>query len=435
MSEKRIVKGYSPFIWQAVVHKAISEAGPRAGKIFVVKSPRQVGKSMIIMMELLRHAINYPGSESVCVTLTFRNCAKIYKELCNGIRNSGLVKNMNNAVMEIEFINGSVIGFKSCAQRESLRGYTIKRGGILAIDECAYIPDDIFAIIFPWVSVNNANILMTSTPRIKSGTFYDYYMEGLDENNQNVMSFDLCEYDTSRMLSKDKIETYRKLMPHGQFITEILGQFADDMGGVFDMSKKEIWIKACVPSSMISKPEEYSELFLGLDWGSGQNGDYTCLSGFDATGTQHILTYFNSLTPTVQINKIKQLFVERIDMKKVKALVCETNSIGRIYIDMLRKEIPNIPIIEFNTSNSSKRDIIEYMIKRFNEGTMRLINNKEQYTEFSCYMMEITPSGSITYNGRSAHDDLVMAAAFALSELLKLEQSSQYSISFGHRKK
>lgn len=77
MSEKRIFRGYTPKAWQQVVHDAITNTTDDAGKIFVVKSPRQIGKSFLIEMELLRHAINNNNSVNICVSITFSNCKKI----------------------------------------------------------------------------------------------------------------------------------------------------------------------------------------------------------------------------------------------------------------------------------------------------------------------------------------------------------------------
>ena len=85
---------------------------------------------------------------------------------------------------------------------------------------------------------------------------------------------------------------------------------------------------------------------------------------------------------------------------------------------------------EFVTTNESKREIIEYMIARVNEETVKLFDDEEQYREFSMYMMEILPSGKITYNGQlGVHDDLVMSGAIALHGISTLEKKGKYSVS------
>lgn len=415
--------GYKPKPWQKVVHDAITAAGPKADAVFVAKSPRQIGKSLLIEMELLRHAMNYKGSVSICVSITFPNCSKIFKELEAGIAGSGLMAQCDRQALEITLINGSKIIFKSAQQRESLRGYTIKRGGILAIDEAAYIPDEIFGTILPWTNVHHANTLIVSTPRIKQGTFYEYYTEGLN-GSKFIKSFDLSKFDTSEMLSPEKVELYRRKMSKRQFLTEILGEFSDSGAGVFDISK-DIWLKEPVTN--------YTDISIGIDWATGSGNDDTVLSGFDLSGRQVMLHRTNQLSPTEQIDWIVDI-INRIDRHRIRKIVCERNSIGTVYLDLLKRRLPGYPIEEFVTSNSSKRDIIERLISRVDNESIKLINDKEQYLQFGGYALEITSSGAVTYNGLpGVHDDIVLADAFAIRGITELE-SSTYAISFGRRR-
>lgn len=415
--------GYKPKPWQKVVHDAITAAGPKADAVFVAKSPRQIGKSLLIEMELLRHAMNYKGSVSICVSITFPNCSKIFKELEAGIVDTGLMAQCDRQALEITLINGSKIIFKSAQQRESLRGYTIKRGGILCIDEAAYIPDEIFGTILPWTNVHHANTLIVSTPRIKQGTFYEYYTEGLN-GSKFIKSFDLSKFDTSEMLSPEKVELYRRKMSKRQFLTEILGEFSDSGAGVFDISK-DIWLKEPVTS--------YTDISIGIDWATGTGNDDTVLSGFDLSGRQVMLHRTNQLSPTEQIDWIVDI-INRIDRHRIRKIVCERNSIGTVYLDLLKKRLPGYPIEEFVTSNSSKRDIIERLISRVDNETIKLINDKEQYLQFGGYALEITSSGAVTYNGLpGVHDDIVLADAFAIKGITELE-SNTYAISFGRRR-
>ena len=285
--------GYKPFAHQKVVHDFITKIGPKAGYIICCKSKRQVGKSALIEQELLRSAINNPNSISILVSLTYPNCKKIYTEMLNGIKGTGVLTKENSSDLELHFINGSSILFKSCVLKDRLRGYTCKNGGICVVDEAAYIPDDIFSIISPWCDVHKANMILVSTPRLKSGFFYEYYNEGLKES-KNVKSFDFNDFDTSFLLSPDKLATYKRLMPKNQFISEYMGQFVDDYGSVFDLSKN-IFIKNEVPTD---------DIFIGIDWAVGNNGDYTCVSAFGSNYVQVGIDYTNNLSPTQQIQWI-----------------------------------------------------------------------------------------------------------------------------------
>lgn len=170
-------RGYKPDAHQRAVHLLLNQKGK--GHIVVVKSKRQVGKSLMIENELLRYACTWSGTTSICVSPTLTQARKIFKEIDAALSNSGIVKNSNATLLEMSFINGSRIFFKSAEQKENLRGYTVS--GILCIDEAAYISDDVFYTVLPWTDVKHANILICSTPRTRQGFFYDYFQRGLDE--------------------------------------------------------------------------------------------------------------------------------------------------------------------------------------------------------------------------------------------------------------
>lgn len=411
--------GYKPFEHQKAVHDFIEEIGPKAGYIICCKSKRQVGKSAMIEQELLRSAINNKNSVSILVTLTYPNCKKIYDEMLNGIKGTGILTKENESDMELHFINGSSILFKSCVIKDRLRGYTIKNGGICVVDEAAYVPDDVFAIIAPWCDVHKANMILVSTPRLKQGFFYEYYNEGCADT-KGVKSFDFNNYDTSFLLSEEKLELYKKLMPKNQFISDYLGQFVDDLGTVFDLSK----------NIFISNQHPNNDIFIGIDWANGNNGDYTCVSAFDSNGIQAGLDYTNNLSPTEQIQWISNIIRSKYAGKKIISIICETNSIGSVYIADLEKALgKEYTLTKFNTTNASKREIIEYMIKRISEESVKFINDSEFYAQLSSYQMEITQSGQITYNGYLKHDDFIMASAFALYGIKKLEKTGNYAVS------
>lgn len=411
--------GYKPYPHQRIVHDYISSIGPYAGQMIVVKSKRQVGKSYLIEQELLRHAINYPGSTSICLSITFSNCKKIFKELYKGIKDSGIVSEVNREEMTISLVNGSEIVFKSAMQREQLRGYTVKKGGLLCIDEAAYLSDETFGLVSPWCDVANANILMVSTPRLKQGFFYDYFTEGL-KGSIGVKSFDINDFDTSYLLSKKRLELYRRLMPRAQFESEYLGMFIDELGGVFKVTG-DIWWDYT--------PEDFDGIFIGIDFGTGKNNDYTAISGFDASRKQRLLEFNNGLSPTDQVDWLSSI-LNTIDRRKIRKVYAEENSIGTVYLDLLRRRCPDITIDSFTTTNDSKRVIIENMIASVNAEEAKFIRGDEQYREIGNYMMEITPSGKITYNGAlGIHDDIVIADALALHGIDEATKTGSYSIS------
>ena len=408
-------------LWQKDLFNAIVEAGPKAGMIFTVKAMRQVGKSFVVNIILLYHALTYKKSNSILVSITYKNCSKLFEEMCEGLNGFVGVQSIDKMGMTIKFTNGSTISYMSAMSRENLRGYTVKNNGILCLDEAAYLSEDIFGIVFPFVNVSNANILMVSSPRLKQGSFYEYYMAGFDDNIPNAKSFNWSTYDVSDLLTQERVDMYRKLLPVTQFVSEVLGDFVDDIAGVFDL--KDIWYNA--PKRPL--PNSYNDIFIGIDWSSGKFQDYTVISGFDASGNQILLEYFNNKTPEEQLSTIYNILIS-LDKDKIRGINCETNSIGTVYIDRLKSMLKNYPIYEFTTSNSSKREIVEYLASRCGQKNIKLIDDAEQYAQMSAYQMQITKSGAVTYNGVGAHDDICMTNAMATKLIKDKEKTNGYSV-------
>lgn len=107
-----------------------------------------------------------------CISITLDGSRKIYRDIVKATENSGAIQKKNDSLLTIEFITGSIIYFRSGEQKDTLRGLTIKNGGMLIVDECAYIDEDFFySVLLPMTNVFRANILLTSTPRFKTGFF------------------------------------------------------------------------------------------------------------------------------------------------------------------------------------------------------------------------------------------------------------------------
>jgi len=175
------------------------------------------------------------GSVSILVSPVLSQSKKIYEELSETCHD--LISKANSVSMELTFINKSRIIFKSAEQGDTIRGLTCKRGGILVVDEAAYIDDDLFyGILLPTTNVNHNDIFIFSTPKFQNGFFYDLYMDGLSDANK-CKSFDWCKYDLSKYLSEDLLNIYRKQMPKNAFRSEYLGEWIVGQGAVFDNFK------------------------------------------------------------------------------------------------------------------------------------------------------------------------------------------------------
>lgn len=424
-----ICHGIHPFSFQkAVIDEIVDAKG--SGKIVVAKSVRQVGKTTLIANLLLYYAINYEGTKNYCLSPTLKQGKKVYKTVTKALTKAKLIKSANGSDLSIVLKNESEINFKSAEQNEALRGETVT--GLLCIDEMAYIPDDVYDIIKPWTTFHKAVTLMVSTPFIKEGYFWQYYNYGL-EHTHNTVSIDWCDDlykdDMDKLLPKELLDEYEQLMPKKAFLTEFKGLFIDGGGLVFDFFKDV---------QMDVKIAPNDKLYVGIDWSNQTAKDYTVVSMFNQKCQQVKLSYWNDLTPLKQIDKVYAELEPYLD--QIQAIVCETNSLGTPYTDLLKERLQDRhknKVKEFVTSNQSKNDLVGKMQVALEQKTITLLSDKKQEREFSYYACEYNPqTKTITYNAPSGlHDDTVMATMFALYGFNEYKTSGVYSFGMAKMRK
>lgn len=396
--------------WQSDVAKVICNKRG-SGLTVVVKSKRQCGKSFMCIGILLHYALNYAKSTSALVAPTLAQARKVYKSIVKS--SSAAIKRKNETLLEIEFINGSTIFFKSAEQRDNLRGYSVD--GILIIDEAAYISDDILELVLPWRNVANAPMLVTSSPRIRNGFFFDYYQQGLLPDT-NVVTVDWNDYDLSEMISPSLLAQYRKVLTKNQFKSEFEGEFLDDDGMVFTN------INLSAIAIPFDGTNRYKGVYGGIDFGNGGGGDsdYTVLSLFDDTGQLVFLDYFNDLGSFQAVDRLlRDLEPFKQNLKWVNA---ENNSIGSPLIDLLLRtanekgdyKLASV-IHRWVTTNSTKNKLVNQLQVALEQGTVKLLNDKVLIYQFNIFEATYNPKTQVvTYEGANGqHDDIVMSVMMA----------------------
>lgn len=417
-----ICRGFTPYAWQRAVIDRVTGDNAR-GKTVVCKSRRQCGKSIMIENLLLYYALNYAGGVSAVVSPTLAQARKVFKDINNAVQLSGVIKRKNETLLEMTFINGSQILFKSAEQKDALRGYTIRRG-ILCIDEAAYISDDILECVLPWVQVHRCPVLMVSSPKFKAGFFWRYFSMGLDEENKDVSLVDWCDFDTSALLTEEQFEMYRRIMPKAQFLSEYEGQFLDEEGLVF------AGFRDCIKAEIVGN---YSKLYVGIDWGAGGGGDYTVISTIDDSGKQRHVKYWNDKPTGAQIDTVFNFIKE--NRSRIALVVPETNSIGQPYTDLLTERLKQagiqVKVEGFNTSNTSKNDIVSNLQVAFENHQIEILDDSHQSAELGIFEMQYNmKTRVITYSApQGMHDDTCMALAFAWRAYQMANKTGRYTVS------
>ena len=375
--------------WQQTAYDYIADS-PNQGKVLVIKAKRQVGKNFLGTAVLLNYCSM--GKVNAILEPSLNQCRRVFKQITKALSRSGLLASCNASTLTIEFINGAEIMFKSAAQGDNLRGDTIT--GILIIDEAAFITDDVIETILPTIDANNANLMIISTPLFTSGYFYEEYIsEGL-----NKLVLDWNKYDTSEFLSATKLEEYRKKLSPNKFKSEYLGQFITENGLLFSN------LENC-----IGVPSKNGKVYIGIDFASGSGSDYTAICGINEDGEQLFIKRVKDMPPTQQVEWLAEI----INSYNTVKILAEKNSIGAVYIDMLKKKI-RCPITNWTTTNSSKKDLVTNLQLALENKQIQILGDEKMLDELRKYQADVNlKTNVVTYNASVGNDDQVIALMLA----------------------
>lgn len=382
------------------------------GTWFVVKSFRQLaGKTHCLENLVLIVALTRPGSVSVFIEPSNNQCSKVGSETYSAVSHLPDVR-FNGSSNILSLGNGSKIYFRSSeADTKTIRGYTVKNGGILVADEAAYVSEEFYSALFPIIQKYKASMVLASTPDRMSGTFFDFYERG-QKNDLKIVSLNWSKY-LNNFYTDEELDFYRSVYSSRRFRTEILGEFTVDGGSVFTNFDK-----------CIGKPEDKKIHLISIDWGAG-GGDYTAVVFWNKNKEVVDIRYFNDMTPSQQLEYLK----DRIKEDQPEKVVVESNSIGTVYYDMLKRGVPtSVKIEKFNTNNNSKCEIVDRLQAGFEHKEILIPDDEELLRELRGFEEQKTKTGLRTYNcPPPLHDDCVMALAIGYWYLSK--KPVKYSIS------
>ena len=411
------IQGPSLFEHQKQVVRTFDSMLP--GGTLVVKSARQRGKSLLLMNMLLRQSINFNNTTSILVEPSWAQAKRMFRGIVKACKTVPIIESANGGDMIITFNNGSEIQFLSGAQRvDSVRGATVSKNGILALDEAAFLRDDYVYKVLPFRNANKAKVVAMSTPLFKEGYFWSEYKGCLEGLVGNAL-VDFNDYDTSMLYPEEQMLHDKATMPALIFMTEVLGEFIDAYSTLFgDIN------------SLVALPDDNQVESLGIDWGTGQGSDFTAIVGFNRLHQMTFCDGWNDIKPTEQINKITEI-IRRLHPSKVTV---ETNSIGEVYFDNLKNAVKRAGFSQsvkgFETTNESKRKIIEGLVVAAQNERLTILDHPLLKLHLSAYEVEPTKTGKITYNGQNnTHDDFVIATAIAYNELTR---NTSYVFASGH---
>ena len=205
-------------------------------------------------------------------------------------------------------------------------------------------------------------------------------------------------YDTSEFLSATRLEEYRQKLSPNKFKSEYLGQFITENGLLFNN------LQNC-----IGTPSNEDKIYIGIDFATGSGSDYTAICGINQDGEQVFIKRVKDMPPTQQVEWLANI----INSYKTVKILAEQNSIGKVYIDMLKKKI-KVPITNWTTSNSSKKDLVTNLQLALENKQITILSDDHMLDELRKYQADVNlKTNVVTYNASVGNDDQVIALMLA----------------------
>lgn len=395
--QKVKIKGISLFKKQLEITQGIINSKAR---YITLNASRQFSKSTIAKQLLYYYSLNYPNSKILYVTPTYTLAKIIMNSINTELFESGVIKTFNKSDNMMSFISGSEIYFRSATNPDTIRGLSINYA---FVDEAAFMSDDVWNVIRPTLAVIGEKCLLLSTPRGKTGFFYQHAQLGRTGDPQYDYFFG--HYSENPFYNKDDVEAAKNVLPKNIFNQEYNAEFLDDGGSVFQ-GINDVQVMTTYKGNIHFE----SPWSIGIDL--GRQSDFT------------VATVLNKDNEVVDVYRINQkdwsLIIRDLGsfLRKYpgSTILCETNSIGDVVYDLLRKSVPDI--LPFITTNDSKTEIIEELIYAIQTKNIKL-PIKELYPELSQELETFTfqyskSSRRIIYSAlQGFHDDCVISLALA----------------------
>lgn len=365
-----------------------------------VVTSRQFGKSFLAIQLLLYFALNNSNSRIMFCSPIYSQSSKVFKELLSGIQDTGLIKKFNAAENSIIFINGTELFFKSVQLADNLRGYSID---YLICDEASmYKPTTFSAVLRPMLLVKGKKCILFSTPK-GDNWFQEMYNKGIDENEKRYASYHKTWRDNP-FANLEEIEDARKVLPENLFNQEYEGVFISDGGSVFANVSKIATL------SNWQEPISSDIYYAGID--IALQGDYFVMTVLNSKGDIVYCYRDTKKQMSFMIKEIDKVFKKY----NPRYTLVETNGIGNgiyEYIAKLHKSVAG-----FNTSNSSKQDIIEDLIYDIQEENIHIPTLEffpHYINEMNTFTFKYSPKTRKVMYGAiaGAHDDTTMSLAIA----------------------
>ncbi len=385
----------------------------RASDRVCIVWPRQHGKDTITALYGLWVAVTSPGSVIVCVSPSQRQSNLWMDELKAFVLGRRELRSEIGDMSETELSlsNGSrVYSLPSGAQGSAtIRGFS--RVSVVVANEAAWIADETFAAIQPFLAVSGAHakLVLASTPFGQAGFLWRAF------NNPAFARHHVTEI-SSPLIPADFVDKERGSMDALTFASEWNATFISGQSSYFPT---ELVVRCTESYDLVETPlPQQAELdfYLGADWARVEGGDRTVLTvvGIDREGHGRVL-WIKTFEGTSYVDQAN--YVAWLDKQWGFSRIFSDASAFATNDMLASRGLPVEPVV---FSQPGKVELYSRLKAAMESGRLTIPNHPDLLREVSTFQYKVSDAGNLLlHHAAGGHDDYPDSLALAAHELTR----------------
>jgi hypothetical protein len=170
-------------------------------KNIILNCSRQSGKSEIVAILGLHHALNNPKALVLVLSPSLRQSSELFKKVIAHYHTLGRpITSTVESALTLQLSNGSRI-VSLPGTEKTIRGYS--GVSLLLVDEAARVDEDLYIAVRPMLAVSGGRLILLSTPASMRGFFHREWTEGVGWKKV-MLTAEQCPRISAEFLEEEK---------------------------------------------------------------------------------------------------------------------------------------------------------------------------------------------------------------------------------------
>lgn len=192
---------------------------------------RQGGKGVVGVLTAVEAMVADPGSKVIILTPTEDQSKRLLSRIKEGYaRLANVPRVITDTAREFALLNGSRV-YAMPGSETSVRG--IDAVHLLIVDEAAFVPDELYAVVRPFMATTNGRELDLSTAHGKRGFFYQSWLRATTPPTPSHMFAVKVTAPQIPRISPEFLANERSELGDFMYQQEYMVEFLDDETQVF----------------------------------------------------------------------------------------------------------------------------------------------------------------------------------------------------------